>query len=238
MPITKQYPDRFAKVSSRCVQPEKRSRRRPPPRGVAERRKPRGQKVLDATIAIVRREGVESLTTIRIMEVAGFAQSSFYVHFRNVPECLRAAAEQVAGSIRRFVAEHRRQTSASAAAGLQALVGHYAAVLRLFEEEQEFAELFLRHRRDVSALGEVMRRLHQELRTDLEADLLRTAEAAGLPPAARDRVRLQADFLLAQVLAAGEAILDRRCLDRSQLAEELAQTSLVIAMDLIARYRS
>jgi len=38
------------------------------------------------------------------------------------------------------------------------------------------------------------------------------------------------------VLAAGEAILDRRHTDRAQLAEELAQTSLASAVNLIGRY--
>lgn len=216
-------------------------KKKKPPTAVAPRRRgtPEAtrQKLLDATIAIVRREGVEALTTVRIMEAAGFAQSAFYLHFRSVPECLRAAAEQVAESIRRFVAERRQNASASADGGLSAVVGHYDAVLALFEQERAFAELFLRYRRDVSLLGKVMRRLHQELRADLEADLLRSADLAGLPAAAHDRVRMQADFVLGNVLAAGEALLDRRCPDRAQLADELAQTSLAITMNLIARYR-
>jgi AcrR family transcriptional regulator len=195
------------------------------------------QKLLDATISIVRREGVAALTTVRIMQLAGFAQSAFYLHFRSVPECLRAAAEQVAERIRRFVAEHRQAASASTDGGLAAVVGHYDAVLALFEQERAFAELFLRYRRDVSPLGKVMRQLHQELRADLEADLLRSADLAGLPPAAHDRVRMQADFVLANVLAAGEAMLDRRCTDRAQLADELTQTALATVLNMISRYR-
>jgi hypothetical protein len=109
-------------------------------------------------------------------------------------------------------------------------------VLKLFDEERAFAELFLRYRRDRSALGQVMRRLHQELREDLEHDVLHAAQAAGLPAAAIDRVRLHADFLLANVLAAGESLVDRRHTDRAQLAEELAQTSLASALNLIGRY--
>ncbi len=108
--------------------------------------------------------------------------------------------------------------------------------MKLFDEERAFAELFLRYRRDRLALGQVMRRLYQELREDLERDVLHAAQAARFPTTATDRVRLHADFLLANVLAAGESIIDRRALDRAQLAEELAQASLASAMNLIGRY--
>lgn len=148
------------------------------------------------------------MTTISVTRQAGFAQSAFYQHFADVEECLREVAQQIATRIRTFVQEHRQQ-SHQPPASRESLLGHFSAMLDLFRKERVFSELFLRHRRDTSELGKVMRRLHRELCSDLTKHFELTAHAAGVVVPA-ERLQFHAESTVAQVLAGGEAVLDRR----------------------------
>ena len=180
-------------------------------------------RLIEATIKVIRKRGVEALSTVSVTEAAGFAQSSFYMHFKNVDDCLRAAAEKVAGEARAFIAEHRRRTH-DAAAGPAALLNHLQAVLRLFVEQRSFAELLVRHRHDRSPLGGMFRKMQDGVRADLIADSWRFAESLGVHRRHHQRVSLQAEFIHSNVMAAGEALLAGRYSDVDLLAAELAAT--------------
>src|SRR5688500_5115251 len=68
------------------------------------------ERLVQAAIDLIRQGGVGAVSTVSVTQVAGFAQSSFYMHFANVDECLNAAAEQIGEGLRVFVAAHRRET--------------------------------------------------------------------------------------------------------------------------------
>lgn len=176
------------------------------------------QELLAAAIKLLKQGGTAAVTTAAVTREAGFTQSAFYLHFAGVDECLLEVARQIAARIRTQVDEHRRQAH-EPAVGWESLTAHFRAMLALFSEERVFAELYLRHRRDTSALGQVMRRLHRELCLDLTNHLSSAAQAAGVELPA-DRLQIHAELILAQVLAGGEAVLDRRC-PPDRVAEEL-----------------
>ena len=182
------------------------------------------ERLLQAAIEVIRKRGVEALSTVSVTEAAGFAQSSFYMHFKNVDECLRAAAEKVAGEARAFIAEHRRRTYEATATDATAPVAHLQAVLRLFLEQRSFSELLVRHRHDRSPLGRTLRKMREGVRADLIADSWRFAETMGVRRKHYDRVALQAEFVLGNVMTAGEALLEGRFTDVDTLAAELAAT--------------
>ena len=181
-------------------------------------------RLIEAAIKLIRKRGVEAISTVSVTEAAGFAQSSFYMHFKNVDECLRAAAEKVAGEARAFIAEHRRRTHEAAGADPAASLLHLQAVLRLFVEQRSFAELLVRHRHDRSPLGRMFRKMQDGVRADLIADSWRFAESLGVRRKHYDRVAMQAEFIHANVMAAGEALLAGRYADADLLAAELAAT--------------
>lgn len=184
-------------------------------RGDAPRRRDRQatwQRLVDAAIDLIRSHGIDALTTINVTQAAGIVQSGLYMHFRDLDDCKRAAAEQVATRIRRFVADHRHHSTTDASGTAR----HFEAVLSLYETERRFAELFVRCRHDASPVGIVMRQLWDQMRADLDADL--RAQFGHLEPA---RIAIHAELILGMVVAAGEAILDGRITDAGLLSHEL-----------------
>ena len=192
-------------------------------------------RLIEAAIALMRKGGAAAVSTVSVTAAAGFAQPSFYMHFKNVDECLRAAAEQVAKEVRAFIAEHRRQSFADAQKGAANPSAHFQAVLRLFVEQRKFAELLLQHRHDKSPLGRAMRKMMAGVRADLVEDSWGLAKSLGVRDKHRERVALQAEFLLAQVMAAGEALLEGRFTDADTVAAELASISEATVQASLAR---
>ena len=182
-------------------------------------------RLIEAAIELMRKGGAEAVSTVSVTAAAGFAQPSFYIHFKNVVECLRAAAEEVAREVRAFTAEHRRQSFADGKNGAANPSAHFQVVLRLFVEQRKFAELLLRHRHDKSPLGRAMRKMMAGVRADLVEDSWGLAKSLGVREKHQERVALQAEFLLAQVMAAGEALLEGRFTDADMVAAELAAIS-------------
>ena len=208
--------------------------RRPVPRQRGTKEATRAR-LIEAAIEVIRKRGVEAISTVSVTEAAGFAQSSFYMHFKNVDDCLRAAAEKVAGEARAFIAGHRRRTHEAAADPAASLL-HLHAVLRLFVEQRSFAELLVRQRHDRSPLGRMFRKMQDGVRADLIADSWRFAESLGVRRKHYDRVAMQAEFIHANVMAAGEALLAGRYADADLLAAELAATVEATIQASLARY--
>lgn len=216
LPVKKKTPRPAAARRMKGIRPPR------PRRGTKESTR---ERLLLSAIDLIRQGGVEAVSTVSVTEAAGFAQSSFYMHFTSVDECLRAAAEKVAGEVRAFIADHRRRTHAAVLAGTATPIAHFDALLRLFVEQGKFAELLLRHRHDRSPVGEVMRKMADGVRADLVADSWSLAKAMGVPRRHYARVALTAEFLHADVMAAGEALLDGRFTDAEMVAAELAATT-------------
>ena len=188
------------------------------------------ERLLQAAIELIRQGGIGAVSTVSVTQAAGFTQSSFYRHFRSVDECLIAAAEVVAAQVRSFIAEHRRESYA------RGENDHFQAVLQLFVREREVSELLLRHRHDPSPLGRVLEQLHRQILDDLITDLWQLAQWAGIGEEHRERVALQAEFILAGVMTAGEALLSGRVTDVDLLAEQLSLLTDAIAKETYARY--
>lgn len=183
-----------------------------PSRGTREATR---ERLVQAAIDLIRQGGVSAVSTVSVTQAAGFAQSSFYMHFANVDECLKAAAKQVGERLRVFIAATRQEVQD------RGEKEHFQTVLNLFLQERQFAELLLRHRHDSSALGQILGQIMEQIRTDLVADLWQLAQEMGVGEEDYDRVLLQSEFILASVLAAGEALLAGRVTDPNVVAEEL-----------------
>ncbi|WP_336212287.1 TetR family transcriptional regulator [Nonomuraea sp. LPB2021202275-12-8] len=71
------------------------------------------RRLIRAALAILDKEGEAGLTTVKVAKAAGIAQSSFYVHFRDKQDLLRALGDEGGEQLRRAMREARRQARES-----------------------------------------------------------------------------------------------------------------------------
>ena len=74
-----------------------------------------------------------------------------------------------------------------------------------------------------------------QIRSDLKADAWALARSLGVGAKHRKRVALHAEFILANVMTAGESLLEGRFTDPKMVARELACVTEATIKDLIAR---
>ena len=185
------------------------------------------ERLIQATINLLRQEGVGAVTTVSVTRAAGIVQSGFYLHFKNIDECLRVAAERVAEGIRQYIAETRREMHTINAEDFNLLRGHCEKMLEIFNTERRFAEIFLHHRHDRSSLGEVMRELKTQIHADLVEDLQNVLfRRRSVTSAQLERTSLQAEIILAAALIVGEALVENR-ISRMVTAAELLALNIV-----------
>ncbi|WP_440102751.1 TetR family transcriptional regulator [Streptosporangium sp. H16] len=67
------------------------------------------RRLMRAAFAILDEEGEAGLTTVKVARAAGIAQSSFYVHFKDRQELLRALGDRVGERLRGAMREARRR---------------------------------------------------------------------------------------------------------------------------------
>jgi AcrR family transcriptional regulator len=217
----------------------------PPPAGTREpgRRGKQGEtraRLIQVTVELVRREGLPALTTSRITRAAGIAQPGFYAHFKNVDELVQTAVMEVLEEMRGKIGDARRRAFArfeefADVANMNATRMAYADGLDVLLEDQTFAELFLRYRRDPSLLGGMMRQAHAFVRQDITEDMWRNAQRFGFKPEHYVQVSIWAEQVLGLFLSGAEALLDGRYPNRDQVIDSLTLSSYAI---MIANVRA
>jgi AcrR family transcriptional regulator len=187
-----------------------------------ERRTRRRDELIEIAVRQLRTAGLDGVTSVAITAEAGMAQSAFYNYFESVEECRLLAAQFVAEQIGTTITDHRRgarrrveETGDEEGAG--GYLDHIRAVLSFFVEQPGFSELLLRYRRDPSTLGRAMAALDSRLRLGLIEDLHKWFHTDIGP---QDCAEL-GDFIHSSLLAAGEAILDKRITDIDRLSRSL-----------------
>ena len=67
------------------------------------------RRLIRAAVSILDREGEAGLTTVKVAKAAGIAQSSFYVHFKDMRDLLRVLGEEGGDRLRGDMREARRR---------------------------------------------------------------------------------------------------------------------------------
>lgn len=194
------------------------------------------ERLLDAAERLILSGGAAAVTTVSVTRAAGFAQSGFYLHFDNTEACLRAVGERIAVRVRDAVAGERRRVQAGHPGDLDAETALFAGFLRLYTDDPVVSGLLLRNQHDPGPLGQAMAALIAHLRADLTDDLWKIAASLGVAAEHRPRVGIISDFILANVFAAGEALLNGRIPDAALLASQLAMTTQAACTEFILRY--
>jgi AcrR family transcriptional regulator len=190
-------------------------------------------RLIQVAVELVRREGLQALTTIRITKAAGITQPGFYAHFKNVDDIVHCAVSEVIEDMRHKISEVRRSAferlrEARDLVNLEVTRAVFADTLALFLSDPRFAEIFLRYRRDPSLLGGYVREAAQRVREDVTLDLWRNAQATGFQRQHYPLVAFWAEQILALYFAAAEALLDGRYEDKELLMDSLARSSFAI----------
>ncbi|NLY92518.1 MAG: TetR/AcrR family transcriptional regulator [Myxococcales bacterium] len=178
-----------------------------------------------SAIRLLHRSGVTSLTTGKIASEAGVAQPTFYVHFEDMKALLNEVASQISATIitrmqpvrETVMSEPSRRTVREAC----------EMSVRALVEDPRFADLYLRHRRDVDTpLGKRFGELTKMARAVLREELLRIYPEGELP-----QLDIHVDLIFGMTLGLIEAIVDRRVSDLDAAVDILADS-------IIAQVRS
>jgi AcrR family transcriptional regulator len=199
----------------------------PVPRPASTRRRTRKQakartrqKLIDALVQVLRIQGVSALTSTRIAEVAGVAQSTFYFHFKGIDEAMTAAGEQISTRMRAAIRERRlRIDLADPEAAIRT---SYRASIEALLAHRAFTALFLAQRRDpASPLGAAFRGIVAEAHADLLADM----RTIGLTERTMPHLEHHAGLIVAMTLAAIEDLLDDAAGDVEAWLDVLTHTT-------------
>ncbi|MBA9001565.1 TetR/AcrR family transcriptional regulator [Thermomonospora cellulosilytica] len=194
------------------------------------------RRLLQAALRILDTEGEAGLSTGGVCRRAGVAQSTFYVHFRNMSELLQALGEEADRRVGPMVRQARRRSGREPHSAerlreafripLEAMCGH-----------PEFFRLGLRARFDRSTpLGESARRRAAETRSRLVEDLVEAGLPADTPEQAR-RLEMMADGVTALTEAMALGHLEGRYPDLEEAIDVLiaffsgARAQLLAARD-------
>lgn len=178
------------------------------------------RRLLASALRILDTEGEAGLSTGNVCRSAGIAQSTFYVHFRNMQELLEALGEEAARHVGPVIRE-ARQRSSDAPRSADRLRDAFRVPLEKMCAHPEFFRLNVRARLDrATPLGEAARRRAAATRAQLVEDLV----AAGLPadtPEQALRVEMVADGVtaLTETMAIGH--LEGRYPDIEECVEVL-----------------
>lgn len=173
------------------------------------------QRLLDGLLDVARADGIQGLTTTKIADAAGVAQSSFYFHFEGMEEAMREAAEKIGNQVRDAIRAERRKIDPSDPQNT--IRGAQAATINAFLAEPMFAQLFLRHRRDpTSPLGETFAELLNESRRELADDMKKYLAHLPTP-------EIYADLFIAMSMAVVEGMIDGRLTDREACLDALVR---------------
>lgn len=185
------------------------------------------QRLVDATIDIIRSEGVGALTTGKIANAAGIQQPGFYAHFKNVDECLRAAADQLTASMLDAEVRMRRERSfaVDTRERLPEGIARMKFALGLWLENRRFTELFLRCRYDDSPIGASGREVLRRARELLTEDLLELAVKNGISTRYLRELELMAALLIASFANGIELLLNGQVRDVDTMATALARAN-------------
>ncbi|MFC5820763.1 MULTISPECIES: TetR family transcriptional regulator [Nonomuraea] len=146
------------------------------------------RRLIRAALEILDKEGEAGLTTVKVAKAAGIAQSSFYVHFKDKQDLLRALGDEGGERLRRAMREARRQAR-EAPTELESHRDTFRIPLDAISRHPELLRIQLRARHDPSSpLREFATETAKAYRDHHAADLAALGYTADNE---RDRRRLE-----------------------------------------------
>ncbi|MEM9479147.1 MAG: TetR/AcrR family transcriptional regulator [Verrucomicrobiota bacterium] len=181
------------------------------------------QRLLAASVEILRTHGAGHVTTQRLADEVGIVQSGVYRHFRGGEECLVAAAREAVERIRQIVERDRLLRGLAANSNPDSLADHLDLVLREAQRHWPTFDLVRRFRQEDSKLGQALSDGFDCLLRDVIAHFHELEKQQGLAsPRKRSRERL-ARVVIDMILCVAEEVKDVKSPGaRRKAASELA----------------
>jgi AcrR family transcriptional regulator len=211
-----------------------RQQERTPPPTTARRERTR-ERLLAATMELMRKEGVAAVTVSRLAREVGVHHTLFYSHFKTIDACLAAAAQQVLDVLTPVDDELRARFFRSDINDRAALESMFADMLARWLEHREFVGLLLAHRFDASAFGAAVRPGLARMRQELSTGLWRQAVLIGVHHDHRPEIDALADLHAASWLWAVETLIDGRGLGLQATARLLADATYGAVTQVLRR---
>ena len=177
-------------------------------------------RLLEAARQLILAGGESRMSASSIASAAGVAGATFYEHFANRDDLLRALSEQLFDDLRISLAAQRRE-ALEAPQDEDRLRQEFRTPLALLAANPDLFRLALRVRHHPgSPLGDSSRRLTGSTRRDIVAELV----ARGYPassPAERRRLEMIADIHIAATEAMALGLVSGRYPDVDEIADML-----------------
>jgi TetR/AcrR family transcriptional regulator, fatty acid biosynthesis regulator len=179
------------------------------------------RRLLRAATELLDERGGSKLSVSAVARRAGMAQSSVYVHFRDIDDLLRTLGDEMAVWRGREVREARRQVRQETDA--ERVRETFRIPLEEIVSNPEWYRSGLRALHDPeSHLGEVIREMLARERRDLVDDLLLAGYRTDTPAHQRS-VEMTADCLAAMTEALAQGYLEDRHGDLDEILDVLVQ---------------
>ena len=166
------------------------------------------RRLVEAASKLLAQKGLAGVSGSAIARLAGVAQPTFYVHFKDMTDLLATIATERLGALRTALRAARERLREGE--GVDAIRETFRLPLETMVEQGELFRLYMQeYHQPASPMGEQARKLFDELRADLTEDLIRL----GIPSSTkseRQQLEMMSESMIVQTQALGLAILDGR----------------------------
>lgn len=183
-------------------------------------------RLLDAGLKVLCEEGYGALSASQVSRLAGIAQPTFYVHFKDKDDLVRALARERLGKLRGALREERGRLVG--ALNIEGIRETFRIPIRAMIENEELYRLYVQERyQPASPFGEFARELHAEIHQDLVEDFARM----GFPSkTAREKAELEmiSEAVIAMAERLGLLYVDGHYTDFEQVVDLLARFTVSV----------
>ena len=166
------------------------------------------RRLVEAAAKLLAEKGLAGVSGSAVARLAGVAQPTFYVHFKDMNELLATIATERLGALRSALRAARERLREGE--GVEAIRETFRLPLQTMVEQGELFRLYMQeYHQPASPMGEQARKLFDELRADLTEDLIRLGIPSGTK-SERQQLEMMSESMIVQTQALGIAILDGR----------------------------
>lgn len=164
------------------------------------------ERLIQATVEILSREGLGAVTTARVARDAGIVQSGFYAHFASLEDCVVVAAEHIGERIRDTIREGLSLLREEGVDDFELVLTQYRRILGQLEAQWQFVELLLRYFREPTPLGRTLAAIQQSIRDELTQHLMTLLKPLGIPNGGRPEAAYLADLTVNMLLSSVQSL--------------------------------
>lgn len=192
----------------------------------AEAKRATRNRLMEAGLQVLREEGYGAMSASQVSRRAGIAQPTFYVHFRDKDDLVRAIAFEHLGMLSAALREERSRLVN--ALNIEGIRETFRIPIRAMADNAELYQLFVQEREQpASPFGDFARELYGEIHADLVADFARM----GFPcKSAKEKVELDmiAEAVIAMTERLGLLYLEGRYKDFEQVVDLLTRFTVSV----------